>query len=362
VSVESEVRSKTWEVDAVLDAASSTRELFEEHCLPLAQALVEGFAGAVLAYGQTGSGKTHSMEGSAADPGVTPRTLRALARLREEKEGSPASVGVAAVEVYCGRVRDLFARVKWSDVRAVADALAVGGAEEGCAEAARRARRHGKEDLAELALARRAPPTRQGNPLALVVALRDAEQRLCVAEAWKETGRVETDMQGGRKLDEEGGGGQGGEERGETAERTVQEWRKGVEAFDAAFDASTMFSCSGLTEFPLTDADTSQALLLLAGAFRATAATDMNQHSSRSHALVTVIARQAAHAHPSPLARRSTLHLVDLGLVSRCVGGGGPAKILFGACPQPGPGPPFVSGAQEALTLRCAAQQTKTLQ
>nr|CCC52809.1 putative kinesin, fragment [Trypanosoma vivax Y486] len=73
------------------------------------EALVHaGFDGknvTVMAYGQTGSGKTHSMNGTAEDPGVVPRTAKLLLDLRRNFPGT--QVFVYFTEIYNESVKDL---------------------------------------------------------------------------------------------------------------------------------------------------------------------------------------------------------------------------------------------------------------
>ncbi|XP_007954296.1 kinesin-like protein KIFC2, partial [Orycteropus afer afer] len=67
---------------------------------------------------------------------------------------------------------------------------------------------------------------------------------------------------------------------------------------------------AGLTHWDIPNLETLQQMLSLGRSNRATAATAMNRHSSRSHALVTL----TLHAASPPLGRGTTgtLHLVDL--------------------------------------------------
>ncbi|XP_037659115.1 kinesin-like protein KIFC2 isoform X2 [Choloepus didactylus] len=67
---------------------------------------------------------------------------------------------------------------------------------------------------------------------------------------------------------------------------------------------------AGLTHWDVPDLDTLHQMLSLGRSNRATAATAMNQRSSRSHALVTLTLRAAAPPHGPGTA--GTLHLVDL--------------------------------------------------
>ncbi|ELK11757.1 Kinesin-like protein KIFC2 [Pteropus alecto] len=67
---------------------------------------------------------------------------------------------------------------------------------------------------------------------------------------------------------------------------------------------------AGLTYWDVPDLETLHQMLSLGRSNRATAATAMNQHSSRSHALVTLTLRAASPLRGSGTA--GTLHLVDL--------------------------------------------------
>ncbi|XP_077022601.1 kinesin-like protein KIFC2 isoform X2 [Tamandua tetradactyla] len=67
---------------------------------------------------------------------------------------------------------------------------------------------------------------------------------------------------------------------------------------------------AGLTHWDVPNLDTLHQMLSLARSNRATAATAMNQHSSRSHALVTLMLRAASS--PQGPGTTGTLHLVDL--------------------------------------------------
>ncbi|CAO2601878.1 Kinesin-like protein KIFC2 [Lemmus lemmus] len=74
---------------------------------------------------------------------------------------------------------------------------------------------------------------------------------------------------------------------------------------------------AGLTHWDVPNLETLHQMLSLGRSNRATAATVMNQHSSRSHALVTLTLRPASPPRRSPSTSASfepagTLHLVDL--------------------------------------------------
>ena len=69
---------KTFTFDAVYDASSKQRDLYDEAVRPLIDSVLEGFNGTIFAYGQTGTGKTYTMQGAWRDPekrGVIPNAF-----------------------------------------------------------------------------------------------------------------------------------------------------------------------------------------------------------------------------------------------------------------------------------------------
>ena len=73
--------SKTkFEYDRVFTPKSSQAEVFEA-VQPLCVSVLDGYNVCIFAYGQTGSGKTHTMEGHDADPGTSPRAIAELFRV-----------------------------------------------------------------------------------------------------------------------------------------------------------------------------------------------------------------------------------------------------------------------------------------
>ena len=52
---------------------------------PLVVSVLDGYNVCVFAYGQTGSGKTFTIEGTADDPGVSPRAVAELFRIVGER-------------------------------------------------------------------------------------------------------------------------------------------------------------------------------------------------------------------------------------------------------------------------------------
>ena len=53
--------------DAVYDADSTQRRVYDEGGFGLVESVLEGYNGTIFAYGQTGSGKTHTMIGVKGD-------------------------------------------------------------------------------------------------------------------------------------------------------------------------------------------------------------------------------------------------------------------------------------------------------
>eukprot|EP01061_Rhynchopus_euleeides_P009691 TRINITY_DN188_c0_g2_i1.p1 TRINITY_DN188_c0_g2~~TRINITY_DN188_c0_g2_i1.p1 ORF type:complete len:964 (+),score=451.74 TRINITY_DN188_c0_g2_i1:210-3101(+) len=72
---------------------------------------IKGYHTCIFAYGQTGSGKTHTMLGSVEDPGIAPRLVsRLYQRLEEQRQSDyhwDYSVDVSFMEIYNEKVKDL---------------------------------------------------------------------------------------------------------------------------------------------------------------------------------------------------------------------------------------------------------------
>lgn len=57
--------AQVYEFDAVFDWTSSQETVYNSVCRPIVDSVLEGYNGTIFAYGQTGTGKTYTMEGSA---------------------------------------------------------------------------------------------------------------------------------------------------------------------------------------------------------------------------------------------------------------------------------------------------------
>ncbi|OCH87610.1 kinesin-domain-containing protein [Obba rivulosa] len=89
------------------DEASTQEEIFERDIQPMLDAVYNGIAVTIFAYGVTSSGKTHTMQGSAAQPGITPRAVEALLGRRSLMEDRDVSLSVSYMEIYKDDVYDL---------------------------------------------------------------------------------------------------------------------------------------------------------------------------------------------------------------------------------------------------------------
>lgn len=97
---------RAFRFDAVFDTASTNAQVYETLAAPLVESAVQGTTATLFAYGQTSSGKTHTMLGSSADPGMTPRALQHLLEAAG-KASPPLRVRATYVEIYNDRVHDL---------------------------------------------------------------------------------------------------------------------------------------------------------------------------------------------------------------------------------------------------------------
>lgn len=107
--------------DNVYAPGCANRDVFERSVRDLVGHVMNGFNGTVFAYGMTGTGKTHSMQGTAADPGIIPlsaETLFAAAAKGDYK------VRVSYLEIYNEHLNDLLSpNTPSEDIKLREDAL-----------------------------------------------------------------------------------------------------------------------------------------------------------------------------------------------------------------------------------------------
>ena len=79
-----------------------------EDCQPLVVSYLDGYNVCLMAYGQTGSGKTHTLHGTPAQPGITPRAAQEIFRVIEERqEEFQVELSMSILEIYNNEVFDL---------------------------------------------------------------------------------------------------------------------------------------------------------------------------------------------------------------------------------------------------------------
>jgi centromeric protein E len=94
--------------DHIFDGGADQESVYRAIAQPLVGKAFDGLNSSLLAYGQTSSGKTHSMTGSAADPGITPRLVvdlfEAVSKL---PAGATVDVTCSMLEIYNESLVDL---------------------------------------------------------------------------------------------------------------------------------------------------------------------------------------------------------------------------------------------------------------
>ncbi|XP_068609635.1 kinesin-like protein KIF3C [Brachionichthys hirsutus] len=102
---------KTFTFDAVYDASSKQRDLYEESVRPLIDSVLAGFNGTIFAYGQTGTGKTYTMQGAWMDPekrGVIPNAFdHIFTHISRSQSDKQYLVRASYLEIYREEIRDL---------------------------------------------------------------------------------------------------------------------------------------------------------------------------------------------------------------------------------------------------------------
>jgi len=108
-SLEASRTDQLFEFDEVFGMDSAQEEVFQQ-TRALLQSCFDGFNVTMLAYGQTGAGKTHTMQGSAAEPGVCRRAVGELFQIAQERRKEVTmTLAVSVMELYNDTVRDLLA-------------------------------------------------------------------------------------------------------------------------------------------------------------------------------------------------------------------------------------------------------------
>uniref|UniRef100_A0A8D2ZPU7 Kinesin-like protein n=1 Tax=Scophthalmus maximus TaxID=52904 RepID=A0A8D2ZPU7_SCOMX len=102
---------KTFTFDAVYDASSKQRDLYDESVRPLIDSVLAGFNGTIFAYGQTGTGKTYTMQGAWMDPekrGVIPNAFdHIFTHISRSQSDRQYLVRASYLEIYLEEIRDL---------------------------------------------------------------------------------------------------------------------------------------------------------------------------------------------------------------------------------------------------------------
>lgn len=102
---------KTFTFDAVYDANSKQRDLYDESVRPLIDSVLAGFNGTIFAYGQTGTGKTYTMQGAWMDPekrGVIPNAFdHIFTHISRSQSDKQYLVRASYLEIYLEEIRDL---------------------------------------------------------------------------------------------------------------------------------------------------------------------------------------------------------------------------------------------------------------
>ncbi|KPM04889.1 kinesin-like protein KIF3C-like protein [Sarcoptes scabiei] len=102
---------KIYTFDSVYDDRSTQEEIYVDVCHPLVESVLNGFNGTIFAYGQTGTGKTYTMEGTADDPGIIPRSFIHIFSHISNSSHKQFLVRSSYLEIYQEEIRDLLSPV-----------------------------------------------------------------------------------------------------------------------------------------------------------------------------------------------------------------------------------------------------------
>ena len=97
---------ETMAFDRVWGPASTQESVFEQ-VQPLVDCAFEGYNSTIFAYGPSGSGKTHTMIGTAASPGVVPRSVERVLQLAKAQPQQMFVFVLSVLELYNDQFYDL---------------------------------------------------------------------------------------------------------------------------------------------------------------------------------------------------------------------------------------------------------------
>ncbi|KAF4747208.1 hypothetical protein FOZ63_031973, partial [Perkinsus olseni] len=103
------VEPKYFTYDSAFSPSVTQEELYASIGRPIRDSVLNGFNNCLFAYGQTGSGKTHSILGTEDSPGVLRHLMEEIfSAVDEEKHhGNQLCVTVSFLEIYNEQLRDL---------------------------------------------------------------------------------------------------------------------------------------------------------------------------------------------------------------------------------------------------------------
>lgn len=101
---------KSFRFDAVFDAASSTRRVYDQVVHQIVQSSLNGINGSVLAAGSTNTGKTHTIMGGGGSLGLITMALMDVFAARAKHESTRMyTITATMVEIYNEQIIDLLA-------------------------------------------------------------------------------------------------------------------------------------------------------------------------------------------------------------------------------------------------------------
>jgi hypothetical protein len=278
--------------DRVWRPEATQREVFSD-IEPLVLSLVQGINCCLFAYGPTGSGKTHTIVGdpAAGAQGISYRTLRKLFEVLRFEEARHLQV-------------DTRARLRSRRRDAIASGDTGAGAGDGSSssaapasvvdhippfEEAAAAKKDGKSDEAEEADTIPGEPEPEPVPFAW-------EVHVSMFEIYNESIRDLLVPLATRPS-------------GSASFKASQASRADPPSLDARTQLDGSIAVAGLKKRRVTRADEAAAVFVQGTANRATAHTNLNEHSSRSHCLMQV---ELVTKQRGSVPCRSRMYLVDL--------------------------------------------------
>ncbi|CAM9116321.1 unnamed protein product, partial [Sphacelaria rigidula] len=274
--------TKTFAFDRVFDPEATQAAVYD-FARPLVISAIDGYNSTIFAYGHTGSGKTHTMMGTPTQPGMTPRAVQEMfnmiRRMSAREPDTIFIVRMSYVELYNNQFRNLLE----NGAHHAEDRGSSGAVGFGSSSAGGRGGWTGADSAGEHGAASLRSSWRSMSGTA-TTAMGSSSMSMSMSTSHGQGGVGSGTDLASRSYDGSLASLAASSSKG--SNRTAVAARTGRIEVRECPEAGVFLSGPGLRQAVTSPAEALR-LVSKGDAVRATAATDCNEHSSRSHSILS---------------------------------------------------------------------------